>query len=509
MVIEYNEYGRQGIGVVQPDSGIDYPLVSPSPDIRDLLADFFLSYEDPSTFDGGPEFVHPFKIAWLYGVGTIPDGLVLDAADDTPLMDAADDTYIVDAAATPEGLPTPVHAVDLIVTDANDLVVFDSTEATTFEEYDWGPAYKIYAWADAIQTCRMVVHTKWSPTDEHEPQEYPLHLVPDDGTLDDRTISRLPRRVRSITVALDTFTAAENIDLQAGNNMQLVAGSPTTEQGRRRETPITFDAVPGSGTGKYDDCDTDVGYVARINGVTPDEAGRFLLVATDCYYFRQPTTLISTSPRISVPSISLNPLAGHLKFGNDCGPCCDCDQFVNFAGRMNSLRDAYSEIAHDINAAREQYHANRARWLDSLACRQTRPGRLAMMPQSGPYLDVVGQFDNQSLNCVGPVEMVFQFSAVPTPDADVLIVAGSTRIWETLPPGNHPYTMDGDWPTLRAYWDSVQIISAVKVQFRLEFPHGGLDDETPYAVTGTLTVNVNGVPQGAPETVTVTLNASA
>lgn len=127
-----------------------------------------------------PPYTKPFSIAWLSGVG-----LTVNAPDDTP---------------------TPTHAVDLIVTNTTDRVVFDSTEATGFDQYVWGDVYKIFVWQDPVQVCRLVVHAAWPPTGDITPHEYELHILPTDGKLDDRTLARLPD---DLTVVLDTLDGVQ------------------------------------------------------------------------------------------------------------------------------------------------------------------------------------------------------------------------------------------------------------------------------------------------------------
>lgn len=462
MTITYDPRGREGLGVVQPNGGIDYPLVAPSDDIRELIADFFLSYEDPSTLDGGVRYTKPFSIAWLYGVG--------------------------ETVNAPLDAPTPTHNVDLIITDADDRVVFDSTEATSFDEYVWGDVYEIYVWEDPVQVCRLVVHTAWPPTGDITPHEYDLHILPTDGRLDDRTLARLPKRVRTLTVVLDDLGSVANIDLQAGENVDLQVADPILTDGKRRENVISISVDPRS---EYSDCSDQEVYLSRINGVAPDTAGHFLLAADGCYYFRRPMTLASVSPRLMVPAINLNPLAGQMQFGNDCGPCCVCGDFVDTALQMNRLGVAYTTIGATVMSARELYHENRQRWLDSSACRLQTPLRIVMLAQGGPYIDIVGQFCNQTDECKTDVAMVFNLSAVPTATG-VTIVCSGTRIWNSR--GAEPYTLAGAYPTYTAYWDSVNPGSSVKVQFRLEFPDGGIGaGDAPFAVTAVVTGTAAGV----------------
>ena len=94
---------RQPIGVNQPPSGgTNYPFVRPSEDIQYLLGDVYLSYPDDSY-----TYEYPLRIEWLYGFGTAP-------------------------VTPPAGYPTPTHTHDVIIKDANDVTVFDSTLADSY-----------------------------------------------------------------------------------------------------------------------------------------------------------------------------------------------------------------------------------------------------------------------------------------------------------------------------------------------------------------------------------------
>ena len=96
--------GRRGIGVNQPQSGLDYPLVNPSEDARYLLADVYLAYDDPGAYNSTiTPSQHPLRIKWLYGVGC-------------------------SASSAPAWAPAPTHAADIVIVDAQDNVVFDSTK---------------------------------------------------------------------------------------------------------------------------------------------------------------------------------------------------------------------------------------------------------------------------------------------------------------------------------------------------------------------------------------------
>lgn len=131
-----NTRGRQPIGVNQPPGGgTNYPFVQPSSDIQYLLGDLFVSFDDLDD-----TYVFPLKVSWMYGFGT-------------------------NAVAPPAGYPAPTHAQDIIVTDANDVVVFDSTTATKFTSDVWDSRLLILEWTNTDSILRCVQHTEWTQAD--------------------------------------------------------------------------------------------------------------------------------------------------------------------------------------------------------------------------------------------------------------------------------------------------------------------------------------------------------
>jgi len=57
-----SQFGRQATGVGQPYTGLNYPLILPSEDVRYLLSDFYISFDQPSDYGPEPEFERPFYI---------------------------------------------------------------------------------------------------------------------------------------------------------------------------------------------------------------------------------------------------------------------------------------------------------------------------------------------------------------------------------------------------------------------------------------------------------------
>lgn len=482
----YDAAGRRGLGVVQPHSGIDYPFVTPSEEIRYLFADFFFAYEEPADYDPAltPRRL-PLQIAWVYGLGCV---------ENTP----------------PDWAPTPTHTADLVLKDADGTIVFDSTTADYFAETVWNTVYRIYEWRKDGDTCRIVVHTAWNDNGYGpSPRNYSEHIEPDRAVLDVRTTVRIPPRVKSLSAILETI-ARQQATLAAGYNIKLEVEDLGFRQGRRRQTRITVSAVPGAGLGRYADCAEEDPPLRKLQGVTPDAHGDVYIAATDCYSVRQPTTVVNDVPRRLLPSRSLDHVSPHLIIANSCKtPCCDCVDFIAAAEYLNQLRDEYKALADRVIAARDVYHENRSRWLAAAACREGQALQVTVVPQTGPFVDIAGQFTNQTNECITNVAIQFELSATPavTPE----LVCGTTLIWTSLPRAEGvPYVLQGEWSTYRAYFEAVKPGDSVRVRFRLKFPTVGLSaDGEPFAVTATLTGSANGQTVGSavPPTKTATLNS--
>lgn len=421
-------YGRQGIWYSQSQSGQDYPLTTPSEDVRYLLADVSLSYSDPATPDSS--FALPFRVQWLYGFG---DGTTPDSGPVTPV---------------------PTHVADIRIVDATGAAVFDSTtDGTQFSARDWTAWLRITRWERPDgAVCSVVHHTAWGLTDTPTPKVYPKYFFPVDAVLQEQTVYRLPRRVRAITAILDTLTA-KNVTLAGGYNMGLTVNTTTAAAGGRRITGITFDAVPGAGSGVYVDCSPADNPVRTINAIPPTATGHFFINAAGCYYARHPMRILSESPRQLLPETALTPgneveidlpddLAGqtvaaagwpatteyaHLELGNDCGACCDCEDYIAVATYIQEQHARYASIGRSLSASRDQYHTNREQWLAARECLQQLPVRVVVQAQQCPYVDIGVQVCNQTAVCMTDIAITIDITTIPAGGV-VAVVPGFTYI---------------------------------------------------------------------------------
>jgi hypothetical protein len=473
---EISPNGRRGIGVAQPQSGLDYPFVNlaTADGIRYLLADFYLAYDDPGFYRANvPTAQHPLRIKWLYGVGCEP-------------------------AAAPGWAPEPAHAADILIVDANDNIVFDSTELVpesgdetyqSFSKRAWGDDYDIYEWLGNNGVCRIVVYKTWPASFEAAPQNYPIHFAPTNAVLDERAVFKLPKRLKSLRVisggSLLGSVRRRGAVFAAGNNMQLVS---VRSIATRNTTTVTMNADAGAGTGRYSDC-TDIppNTLTTLNGVAPNQYGDLLISGPDCIWVRQATSIVSGRAV---------PVANALMFGSDCGPCCDCSDYVDTGLYMNRIRDRYKLIGARAHEVKIVHEANIARWLEQRDCRLQKPLRIILVPQNCPTMDVVLMYCNQCQQCASDVVVSVTFSTFPS-GGTAEVMCGYTSLYAPGIPGRN-LAIDGTWPTFSARFPPIDVGNSAYVKFRLKFS----PFTTPFTVTGTVTGTIDGnaVKAGCEET---------
>lgn len=263
-----NDNAGIGIGIAQPQSGLDYPFVSPGLnadpryllDVRELFADFYLSYDDRGYYWNAATVKNPLRVYWLYGFGNGP-------------------AFSIGQNPLPElGVPTNAHAKDIVIVDSENKVVFDSTQTDTYDEFVWGEKnnehYKIIEWrqnekptAIANQQraiCRVVqflrLHTNTTIP------ERPVSFCPRNAVLDERTIEKIPKRVLAMRVQTGdcvspwfhekvTFVNGHNTELTIGETATILQDIPTIGPASlRRNTNIGFRVVAGAGKGQFGLC---------------------------------------------------------------------------------------------------------------------------------------------------------------------------------------------------------------------------------------------------------------
>jgi len=364
--------GRQGIGVIQPFSGSDYPFVAPSADIKQLIADAYLAYSDD-----GHQLQRPFKIDWLYGFG--------DQVVTVPI--------------------TPVHTYDVQISDANGVVVFNSLLADEFSSNDWGTRFRILQWSLGQTILRLVVFLEWA--DDETVITYDQYIEPTTGQLDERVCSEVLPDLRSIKIG--STAVFGNVVLRGGYNTKLdltassvdLVDTPPNEFGYasqplRVSNKLTLHATPGAGAGRYPaDCSEDSVYLRQLNSAEGDARGNFKIDLDPCYRAQQPIrTLLSADPR------QVEIRGATLQLYNDCGPCCECDDFLACYEAIRKLRDRYADMVARAQSVRDIYATNVARWNAQLSCRNNRRLRAEIKLQQPNYAWLSAAYCNNTQQCI-------------------------------------------------------------------------------------------------------------
>jgi hypothetical protein len=471
--------GRWPIGVSQPpgQGGWDRPFIEPSARIEKLIADIFLAYEDNNN-----EFVLPFRITKLVKYG---DGLTI---------------------------PSSPNDRDLKIEDANGTVVMDTTVPATYtySDYEWDSRLLISEWVavDGSKVLRVIQHTAWSAEDEEILYDIEMTLAADEAVIDPRAIYQLPRRVNAFKVGLTTTDAA-TVRFKNGYNTEILTGETDLTDGARRNTELTLTAIPGGGSvGRYDSgcLDAPSPAIRRINGIEPTGDGRFFLDATGCYRIQRP--ILKSSWNVGIREVAIQDFA--LKVSNDCGPCCECQDFFNVWEAIRRLRDRYADLTALAQEIRDTYHANRERWLAANDCRLSDRLRIVMSSFCPGEMGVSVGYCNNSDKCLKNLVIPINFqytdgTANPASRRDVTCEDGpnanepleaitTAAFYEVAcastirsgnvasdqktgtgcsaqmrnPPGEY-YQLGGSWPFFWAHWDRVDPGGMAYVTFRLVF----------------------------------------
>ena len=491
---------RHPIGVNQPpNGGTNYPFIRPAPNIERLLGDFYLSYPDDTC-----SYAYPFRIQWMYGFG---DRTV------TP----------------PAGYPIPSHDYDILIKDANDITVFDSSLCGTGNDSDnlvpyatsvWYDRLVIIEWTNASQdtVCRCTKFIGWDSysTDYQDYDEYivPDAIDPDDtpgGILDPRTYNKLPLRVRSLKVRKvygDLGTVLQgsillrsnyNVELQV-NSTDIALGDMNLEdfglvstepvgKGSRLKNRISITSEPGLGTGTYPSCDPDdtSSPLRRLNSAKGDDKQNIILDAGDgCIRLQRPLELVGDCPRSfefdGTAAGYSDTVAPHIhRFINDCSSCCDCDYFARTYQGLKRRWFAYQQIATDAVAARDQFKDNVTRWHYQKLCREGNPIVIVLRILPDCKADIGITFGNTSACCLLSVHVRLTFEyyngvkwvEYPLSEDDKCDVA-SIQFAEVKTPetkeGPIPYELIGEFPVVDLVTDYMPASSTFQIGLKACFP---------------------------------------
>lgn len=297
-----SNYGRQQIAVDQPQGGANYPFIEPSDNLEELIGDFYLNYADDDC-----SVALPLRIKWLAGFGCDP---------------------VQDPTKRP-------HNRDMLIVDANDAVIFDSRNADSYVETEWGDHLLVMEWVKTAgrsteadyQVLRVVMFTAWP--EDMTGLTWLRYFEPTDARLDVRATAPIPRQVRTLAVVTNPLDEAADIAIPAGKNVIFRSGYnmaistsalDTGGDGSEFGSNVRFDAVPGEGIGKYP-CTAEQ-YCYRINDAEADEAGAIIIDTTGCYRLERPIRTeeeTDPGPTVDCPAEALLPPT-YSFIGDGC--CC-------------------------------------------------------------------------------------------------------------------------------------------------------------------------------------------
>lgn len=440
--------GGKGIGC-EP-RGSHFPFVLPSADVQGWLADLWLAHEVA-------EAVLPLHVAWISGL------------DKAYLEDEESDDSLHDSLST-SGDPALVHAVDLVIRDATGLIVFDSTTADHYAQEDVSPRLRHHLWQTDSAVCTIVQHSAFDAPESL--RELPGSLTPENGVLDARTHVLVPARLQGIVVGLDTF--AGDVILEAGYNMEITQLDDVVE-GLIRWHVLQFNCIPGSGAGRFNDCEARDVPIRTINRVGPDSRGRFFLQGVECYSVYRPTIRVADGEGSVVIPYA-------LQLRNDCTTCCTCDDYVVTYTGLVRLRNKLESLAISIDDSRLQHNANALRWNEAIACREEQRITVGAIPLSTLQAEVgVSICNESSVSCQIDLELVLTITVEANPvdssssaggdEPLTFAVAPDTTFKTNIAGDFEPYELAGspDGPEFTAWWDTLNPGGNAQLRFRLDY----------------------------------------
>lgn len=462
------------------DGGGSYPFLSPSGDVRRLVADLAL------TVDPGPAgLTPPLRLSWAYGLGAaFPSLAGLPSSPPAGLPTPPDEP---DGWAEPAR--TPTHAVDVVVRDALDAVVFDSTAATSYAASDHGPYLRVHRWAGPSGSLRLAQRTRFP--DEASAWAVPAEVRPGNGVLDPRCWSSACRRVTAVAVEGGP-TLSGAVTLRPGYNAAFSA-TPTALSGVVRSSSFSVAATSGAGEGRTP-CDAvdPAPTVASLGGATADARGRIRLAGDACYRVLPVVADAGDGTALLTP--------GLVAVQNHCGPCCSCAGYVALAAAAARGHARLVALAASLEASRDGMAAAGARWSALLPPSGAPPVQVHVRALAFDvrFVDLAVSVCNRADACLP----THQFNLVVTPPegsgmvptivqdgCSASIVCGEERPALVVDPpasGERPYALRafaGQDHVLSLRFDEIQPRSTAVFRLRWEFSNVLASTPRPVVIT--------------------------
>ena len=155
--------------------------------------------------------------------------------------------------------------------------------------------------------------------------------------------------------------------------------------------------------------------------------------------------------------------AAALVLSNDCGPCCECIDFVNTYKGLAKLNSMYYALGVIAQATRDTHKDNIARWTDGVDCRTGAQILLLTQPEPGCFLYVAGSVINLTGGCIRPLIITVAFTTVDLGAGEIICrecyrSGSDTKYAEKL------FTPIGAYPSVSIYYEFADINSISKIQ---------------------------------------------
>lgn len=456
--------GLSGKGTGVSPFGDHYPFILPSAEVRHVLSEAHISVLVPG-------FTPPLRIVWMHGF-------------DTQLPPRAGIAHVEDGSSTVpisgSALPvyTPTHAADVVIRDAADQVVFNSTAVTDYRGAAIGSRLYAHDWIDQGATVRLVQHTRFP--DDGYAHSVASTVTPIDGRLDPRTSTQHPTGLGGFFVddigfnLVNTFIPGYNVDIAVGEE---------TIEDLRRTRVATLSAKPGGGVGRAPGCAEASDVVTRFGGASADSTGAFALDADDCYYVR---------PDVTIALGVATPEPGRILIGNDCGPPCSPEDYHALQTSLLALWARLQAAATKAIEARDRLAEGARRWAEVADINSTDALRVAAFAHNYRYLEVSVAVCHRSDTCLtnALIEFVVTELVGGGTVRDITVDPYATFI--SLADGTEsPYALavvapaPGTHGRYFATWSKIPPKSGGRIRFRLNF-----DFPVPATPTFVCTVDV-------------------
>lgn len=444
---------RGGFGTGPDPHGNDFPFVEPSREAERILADAWLSHNLETARA-------PLRVVWMHGFDRPlagPNAPAYPSYYDDPWVRPA---WIQPAwvAGSPNGPTyTATHDLDLAIWDADGRVVYNSTNAMSFRSYAVSPRLRAHEWDGPGGFLRLIQHVAFD--DVEDLKMLPRVIRPLDARLDERCWQGPPQRLDAVGVFMQPPAATIGLELSEGYNLRMT--TEDVSRGLRKVTRVVLEAVAGAGEGREPACAPEDLYIRSINGQEADAAGNFQLAADACYWARRPTTRhVAGSDLVSVPAEAT------LLLGNDCRPCCECEDYERVQKGVLNLWDIFEEIAGNARLAVTDFDQVIARWLAAKECRESVTVHLNALP-NGRNIEVAAGICNTQGDCLRNVTLEVEVKTEPkvpftVPRGSGTRTDGRGRV--------DAYTPEVAPNIVRVHWDVIPPRVSVSSRMRVAFP---------------------------------------